>query len=40
VGVLSLDDVAMYSPDLAGEIVEHSRAPERSVEPVRWPWWE
>jgi len=40
VGMLSLDDVALVSPDLAGEILEHARAPERPIAPVRWPWWE
>jgi CBS domain-containing protein len=28
-GMLSVDDVALHSPTLAGEIVEHVRAPER-----------
>ncbi|BDG02307.1 CBS domain-containing protein [Anaeromyxobacter oryzae] len=41
VGVLSVDDVALHSPSLAGEIVEHARAPERqSHHHGPWPWWE
>ena len=41
VGFLSVDDVALASPELAGEIVEHARAPEQA--PAHrgvWPWWE
>ncbi len=41
VGILSVDDVALRSPALAGEILEHVGAPDRP--PVRrgpWPWWE
>ncbi len=37
---LSVDDVALRSPTLAGEIVEHARAPERAVIRGPWPWWE
>lgn len=40
VGMLSVDDVALHSPTLAGEIVEHVRAPERPVTRGPWPWWE
>jgi CBS domain-containing protein len=40
VGVLSIDDIALHSPALAGEIVEHIRAPERPLARGPWPWWE
>jgi CBS domain-containing protein len=40
VGMLSVDDVALRSPALAGEIVEHVRAPERPIRRGPWPWWE
>jgi CBS domain-containing protein len=40
VGMLSVDDVALHSQELAGEIVEHARAPERPVAHGPWPWWE
>lgn len=40
VGMLSIDDVALKSPALAGEIVEHVRAPDRPVQRGPWPWWE
>ncbi len=40
VGMLSIDDVALHSPTLAGEIVEHVRAPERPIVRGPWPWWE
>jgi len=40
VGMLSVDDVALHSPELAGEIVEHVRAPERPIRREPWPWWE
>jgi len=40
VGILSVDDIALRSPELAGEIVEHVRAPERAVRRGPWPWWE
>jgi CBS domain-containing protein len=40
VGMLSVDDVALHSPTLAGEIVEHVRAPERPIVRGPWPWWE
>lgn len=40
-GILSIDDVALRSPALAGAIVEHARAPERPLEEgPPWPWWE
>lgn len=39
-GMLSVDDVALHSPALAGEIIEHVRAPERPVHRGPWPWWE
>jgi CBS domain-containing protein len=40
VGLLSVDDVALRSPALAGEIVEHVLAPERPVRRGPWTWWE
>ena len=40
VGMLSVDDIALRIPALAGEIVEHVRAPERSIRRGPWPWWE
>jgi CBS domain-containing protein len=40
VGLLSIDDIALRSPVLAGEIVEHVRAPERPIRHGPWPWWE
>ena len=41
VGMLSVDDVALVRPELAGEIVEHVRAPERPVpRGPPWPWWQ
>jgi hypothetical protein len=40
VGMLSVDDVALQSAALAGEIVEHVRAPERPLRRGPWPWWE
>lgn len=39
-GVLSIDDVALRAPGLAGELLEHLRAPERPVVRGPWPWWE
>jgi hypothetical protein len=38
--MLSVDDVAPHSPELAGEIIEHVRAPERPIQRGPWPWWE
>ena len=38
--MLSLDDIALHSPALAGEIVEHARAPERPILRGPWAWWE
>jgi CBS domain-containing protein len=40
VGMLSVDDVALHSQVLAGEIIEHALAPERPVHRGGWPWWE
>lgn len=40
IGMLSVDDIALRSPALAGEIVEHVRAPERPIRRGPWPWWE
>ncbi len=40
VGMLSVDDVALRSPMLAGEIVEHVLAPERPVRRGSYTWWE
>jgi CBS domain-containing protein len=39
VGVVSVDDLALYSRELAGEVIEHMRDPERPLQRV-WPWWE
>lgn len=39
-GMLSVDDVALHSSSLAGEIIEQMRAPERQVHRGQWPWWE
>ena len=40
VGVLSVDDVALRSPAMAGEILEHVRDPERPVPTAPFSWWE
>lgn len=40
VGILSLDDIALRSPALAGEIIEHAREPDRPFRRGPWPWWE
>jgi CBS domain-containing protein len=40
VGLLSVDDVALGSPALAGEVIEHLRAPERPVKRGSYSWWE
>ena len=40
VGVLSVDDVALYSPALAGQVIERTREPERPARRGVWPWWE
>jgi CBS domain-containing protein len=40
VGMLSVGDIALHSQTLAGEIIEHARAPERPVHRGGWPWWE
>jgi CBS domain-containing protein len=40
VGVLSVDDLALYSEALAGEVIEHSREPGRPVQRGGWPWWD
>lgn len=40
VGMLSIDDVALHSAALAGEVIEHVRAPERPIQRGPWPWWE
>ena len=39
-GILSVDDVALHSCSLAGEIIEQVRAPERAVHRGPWSWWE
>jgi len=39
-GVLSVDDVALANPDLAGEVIEHSLVPGRPPHQRQWPWWE
>jgi CBS domain-containing protein len=40
VGMLSVDDIALESPALAGEVIEHVRAPERPISRGPIPWWE
>jgi CBS domain-containing protein len=40
VGMLSVDDIALHSSSLAGEIVEQVRAPERPIQRGPWSWWE
>jgi CBS domain-containing protein len=40
VGVLSVDDLALYSEALAGEVIEHSREPGRPVQRGGWSWWD
>jgi CBS domain-containing protein len=40
VGLLSVDDIALRSPALAGEIIEHVLAPERPIQRGTWGWWE
>jgi CBS domain-containing protein len=40
VGLLSVDDLALRSPALAGEVLEHVREPERPGRRGPWPWWE
>lgn len=40
VGVLSVDDLASYSPALAGEVIERTHDPERPIRRGPWPWWE
>lgn len=40
VGMLSVDDIALHSSSLAGEIIEQVRAPERPVHRGPWLWWE
>lgn len=40
VGMLSVDDLALFSRALAGEVIEHSREPGRPVERGGYPWWE
>jgi CBS domain-containing protein len=39
-GMLTVDDVALRSPTLAGEVIEHVRAPDRPILRGPWPWWE
>ena len=39
-GLLSVDDIALHSNSLAGEILERARAPERPVHRGPWSWWE
>jgi len=39
-GLLSVDDIALHSSSLAGEILERARAPERPVHRGPWSWWE
>jgi CBS domain-containing protein len=40
VGIVSVDDVALRSPGLAGEILEHAREPGRIECAPPWPWRE
>lgn len=40
VGMLSLDDLALREPRLAGEVLHHVLAPDRSVHTGTWDWWE
>lgn len=40
VGMLSVDDLALYSRALAGEVIEHSREPGRPVQRGGWSWWD
>ena len=40
VGIVSVDDLALFSRALAGEVIEHSREPGRPVERGGYPWWE
>jgi CBS domain-containing protein len=39
-GLLSVDDLALRSPALAGGVIEHARAPERPDVPRTWRWRE
>lgn len=40
VGLLSVDDIALFSRVLAGDVIEHARMPEHSVAGAVWPWRE
>jgi CBS domain-containing protein len=40
VGILSVDDVALRSPALAGEVIEHALAPDRPDPSRTWAWRE
>jgi CBS domain-containing protein len=40
VGLLSVDDIALQSPQLAGEVVARTVAPERPARAPPWRWWE
>lgn len=40
VGMLSVDDLALHSRELAGEIIEHVHEPGRPIHHGPWPWWE
>lgn len=40
VGILSVDDIALHRPTLAGEIIESARMPERPSRRFPWPWWD
>ena len=40
VGMLSVDDLALHSRVLAGEVIEHASMPERPADGGVWPWWE
>ena len=39
-GILSVDDVALYSSSLAGQVIEQVRAPGRPIHRGPWSWWE
>jgi CBS domain-containing protein len=39
-GILSVDDIALHSRPLAGQIIEQARAPGRPIHRGPWSWWE
>ncbi len=40
VGMLSVDDVALHSRPMAGQVIERTSVPERPAVAGPWPWWE